>query len=97
MLKGVLHNWPDEQATLLLRNCCQAMGVDGRLLLIEWVVPPGDTPHPSKFLDLSMLFVYGGRERTEQEYTELLTNAGLRLDRIIGTTSTLNVIQAVRA
>jgi ubiquinone/menaquinone biosynthesis C-methylase UbiE len=97
MLKGVLHNWPDDQAVLLLRNCCRAMDATGRLLLIEWVVPPGDIPHPSKFLDLSMLFVYGGRERTEQEYIELLTDAGLRLDRIIGTTSTLNVIEAVRA
>jgi hypothetical protein len=97
MLKGVLHNWPDDQALTILCNCRQAMGSHGRLLLIEWVVPTGDTPHPSKFLDLTMLFVYGGRERTEEEYVSLLAEAGLRLDRIVGSGSTLNVIEVVLA
>ncbi|NMH99980.1 methyltransferase [Pseudonocardia sp. K10HN5] len=97
MLKGVVHNWADDDAVVLLSNCRRAMGRDGRLLLIEWVVPTGDTPHPSKFLDLAMLFVYGGRERTEEEYVGLLGAAGLRLDRIADTKSTLNVIEVVPA
>jgi hypothetical protein len=98
MLKGVVHNWPDDQALMLLRNCRRAMEArDSRLLLIEWVVPPGDAFHPSKFIDLSMLMVYGGRERTEEEYVELLARADLRIDRIAGTASTLNVIEVLPA
>jgi hypothetical protein len=97
LLKGVVHNWPDDAAVTLLRNCRRAMGPDGRLLLIEWVVPPGDEPHPSKLLDLSMLFVYGGKERTEQEFVELLSAAGLRLVRVVGTASTLNFLEAAPA
>jgi SAM-dependent methyltransferase len=97
LLKGVLHNWPDDQALVMLRNCRRAMGADGRLLLVEWVVPAGDVPHPSKFLDLAMLFVYGGRERTEQEYVALLTEAGLRISRILGSASTLNVLEVIPA
>jgi hypothetical protein len=97
LLKGVLHNWPDDQALVMLRNCRRAMGADSRLLLIEWVVPGGDVPHPSKFLDLAMLFVYGGRERTEEEYVALLTEAGLGITRVLGSASTLNVLEVVPA
>jgi hypothetical protein len=97
MLRGVLHNWPDDQALTILSNCRQAMDSHSRLLLIEWLVPTGDTPHPSKFLDLSMLFIYGGRERTEEELVSLLTKAGLRVDRIVGSARAQNVIEAVPA
>jgi hypothetical protein len=97
LLKGVVHNWPDDDAVRLLRNCRRAMSADGRLLLIEWVVPPADEPHPSKLLDLSMLFVYGGKERTEQEFIELLSAADLRLVRVVGTSSTLNFLEAAPA
>jgi hypothetical protein len=97
MLKGVLHNWPDDEALTILSNCRHAMGSQGRLLLIEWVVPTGDTPHPSKFLDLAMLFVYGGRERTDEEYVSLLAKAGLRMDRVVGSAAALNVIEVVPA
>ncbi|MDT4989282.1 MAG: hypothetical protein QOI74_3376 [Micromonosporaceae bacterium] len=97
VLKGIIHNWPDDQAAAILGNCRRAMGPDGRLLLIEWLVPEGDTPHPSKLIDLSMLLVYGGQERTEREYTGLLAEAGLRLDRIIESPSSLKVIEALPA
>jgi hypothetical protein len=97
MLKGVLHNWPDDDVVTVLRNCRQAMTADGRLLLIEWLVPTGDTRHPSKVVDLSMLFVYGGRERTEQEYAVLLAEAGLRLARVVGSSTSLTVIEAIPA
>jgi len=97
LLKGVVHNWPDHDAVVLLHNCRQALGRNGRLLLIEWLIPPGDAFHPSKLVDLSMLFVYGGKERTEAEFGELLTAAGLRIARTVGTPSTLNLIEAVAA
>lgn len=95
MLRGVLHNWPDDQVRTILGNCRQAMEPHSRLLLIEWLVPTGDAPHPSKFLDLAMLFVYGGRERTKEEYVDLLAEAGLQVDRIVGSSPAQNVIEAV--
>ncbi|MGH9059062.1 MAG: methyltransferase, partial [Acidimicrobiales bacterium] len=64
LMKSVLHNWSDAQAAELLRNGRRAMAPGSRLLLIERVVPPGDAPHPSKDMDLFMLVVLGGRERT---------------------------------
>jgi SAM-dependent methyltransferase len=97
LLKGVIHNWPDHQAEAILANCGRAMGRQGRLLLIEWLVPTGDTPHPSKLIDLSMLLVYGGRERTEEEYVRLLDAAGLRLTRVLDAPSSLKVIEAMPA
>ncbi|GAA0624379.1 methyltransferase [Kutzneria viridogrisea] len=95
LLKGILHNWPDEQVLTILRNCRRALDTRSRLLLVDWVVPSGDTPHPSKFVDLAVLFVYGGRERTKDEYVTLLAEAGLRLTRVLDTESALNVLEVV--
>lgn len=95
LMKGILHNWSDEHARAILANCRRAMDAHGRLLLVDWVVPTGNAPHPSKFLDLAMLFVYGGRERTEAEHAWLLAEAGLRLARVVGPPSMLNVLEVV--
>jgi hypothetical protein len=97
LLKGILHNWSDADALTLLRNCRTAMGTRGRLLMIEAVVPDGDTFHPSKILDLAMLIVYGGRERTMTEHRRLLTEAGLRFTRVVEAAAPLSVIEAVPA
>ncbi|GIE88970.1 hydroxyneurosporene-O-methyltransferase [Actinoplanes regularis] len=97
VLKGVLHNWSDADAAVLLRNCRAAMGPGSRLLLIEAVVPPGDEFHPSKVLDVAMMIVYGGRERTLTEHTELLVEAGLRFDRMVDAAAPLSVIEAYPA
>ncbi|MEV0898063.1 methyltransferase [Actinoplanes sp. NPDC049802] len=97
LLKGVLHNWSDTDAATLLRNCRAAMTPESRLLLIEAVVPPGDDFHPSKVLDVAMMIVYGGRERTLSEHMELLTGAGLRFGRMIEAAAPLSVIEAFPA
>ncbi|GAA2899444.1 methyltransferase [Actinoplanes cyaneus] len=97
VLKGVLHNWPDADALTLLRNCRAAMGPESRLLLIEAVVPPGDDFHPSKVLDVAMMIVYGGRERTLAEHKELLAQAGLRYGGTVEATAPLSVIEAYPA
>jgi SAM-dependent methyltransferase len=97
LMKGILHNWTDDDARAILANCRRAMDARGRLLLVDWVVPTGNAPHPSKFLDLTMLFVYGGRERTEAEHSWLLAEAGLKLARVIGPPSMLNVLEVVPA
>ena len=64
------------------------------MLLVEMVVPPPNVPHPAKMLDIVMLTVPGGQERTADEYRELLAKAGLRLTRVLPTASPVSVIEA---
>ena len=66
MLSHIIHDWDEQECLTILRNCRRAMSRDARLLLVEMVVPPGNDFHPSKFLDLVMLTVPGGQERTAQ-------------------------------
>jgi len=94
LLKGILHNWSDEDAVNLLRNCRRAMGPASRLVLLEAVLPPGDAFHPSKFLDLAMLIVYGGRERTLDEHRTLLERAGLRITETGSAARPMRLIEA---
>ncbi|HWS98655.1 MAG TPA: methyltransferase [Pyrinomonadaceae bacterium] len=96
MMKHIIHDWDDERAVMILRNINEAMKRDGRVLLIEIVVPEGNEPHMSKVMDLEMLASPGGVERTAKEYRDLLASAGLRLTRIIPTKSPFSIIEAVR-
>ena len=68
-----------------------------RLLIVEMVLPPGDTPHPGKLLDMVMLVLVGGQERTEADYANLLDKAGFRLNRVVETHSPVSVVEAVLA
>ncbi len=95
ILSHIIHDWSEEQCLLILGNCRHAMGAQGRLLLVEMVLPGGDTPHPGKMLDMVMLMVPGGRERTETEYAALLDKAGLRLTRVTPTASPVSIVEAV--
>jgi O-methyltransferase/methyltransferase family protein len=94
LLKHIVHDWPEEQAVGILRNVRAAMGPHSRLLLMENVVPQGNTPHSSKLIDLWLLLLVGGRERTEAEYDRLLTAAGFKLSTITETAAGLSVIEA---
>ena len=81
LISNVLHDWDDDQALVILRNCARAMGSDGTLLIAEWVLADGSEPAPvSNVFDLEMLMVTdGGRQRSTGEFAELLGRAGLRL------------------
>jgi O-methyltransferase domain/Dimerisation domain len=94
LLSLVLHDWPDDQARRILANITAAGGSGARLLLLEFVVPPGDSPHMSKISDLNMLAIMGGQERTETEWRELLTAAGFTGIGIRQTGTPFSVIQA---
>jgi len=96
VLARVLHDWSDEQAMAILRVIRRSVPSNGRLLIVEMVVPPGDTPHRSKALDISMLLLFGaGRERTEREFAGLLQATGFRLSRIVRSLSPASVIEAL--
>jgi SAM-dependent methyltransferase len=96
LLKQIVHDWDDERATRLLTNCHRALAPGGTLLLVEMVVPADNRPSPAQAMDLNMLVLLGGRERTEAEYRRLLGDAGFRLERVIPTHSPFSVIEAAR-
>jgi hypothetical protein len=97
VMKTVIHDWPEDEALTILRNIRAAIDPAGRLLLVEFVVPDGNRTHPAKVLDLEMLLVVGGRERTEAGYRELLAKAGFTLTRVVRTAAPLSVVEAVPA
>jgi len=96
VLKWIIHDWDDERAVTILSNCRRAMPEQAKLLLIEAVIPPGDAPSFHKFMDLNMLVMTGGRERTEAEYRALLAPADLNLTKIIATRSEMSVLETAR-
>ena len=97
ILSHILHDWNDDKCLTILDHCSKAMNPDGRLLIVEMVLPPGDAPHPGKILDMVMLALIGGQERTETEYASLLDKAGFRLSRVVATQSPVSVVEAVLA
>ncbi len=94
VLKWIIHDWDEEKSVAILANCRRAMGAHAKLLLIESVIPPGNQPYFHKFMDLNMLVMTGGRERTEAEFRSLLEAAGFRLDRIVNTPAEVSVLEA---
>ena len=97
LMASILHDWDDDRSIAILKTCRQAAPKTAKLLLVEMVIPPGDAPFFGKILDLNMLVVLGGRERTEAEYRDLLSAGGFRLDRIVPTPSLTSVVEAVPA
>jgi hypothetical protein len=94
-MRWILHDWEDSKSLTILENIKQVLPANGKLLLAEAVVPEVGEPHFSKFFDLIMLVMTGGRERTEKEWRVLLEKAGYRIERIIPTNSFLSIIEAV--
>ncbi len=95
LLSHVIHDWNEDRCLTILGHCRKAIKPDGRLLIVEMVLPAGDTPHPGKVLDMVMLVFPGGQERTEVEYASLLGKAGFRLSRVVPTASAVSVVEAV--
>jgi hypothetical protein len=96
IMKHIIHDWDDERALTILRNCHRAMTEDGKLLLVEVVLPGGNEPSFGKIMDIEMMLLPGGMERTEAEYKELFARAGFRLTRIVPTASPVSLIEGVR-
>ncbi|MFN2531963.1 MAG: methyltransferase [Pyrinomonadaceae bacterium] len=94
ILKWIIHDWNDEQSITILKNCRNQMTPDGRLILVEAVVPESNEPHFAKFIDLNMLVMTGGKERTAREYEQLLATAGFKVNKILPSDLPTSVIEA---
>jgi hypothetical protein len=97
LLCGVIHDWGDDRAVTILRNCRKAMSRSGRVLLVDMIVPDGTSASFSKLLDLNMLVMNGGRERTIAEFRALLNAAGYKLTRTVPTMAPQSLIEAIAA
>jgi len=97
LLSHIIHDWDDGENAMILGNVREAMKPDGKLLLVEMVLPEGDEPHMGKMLDMMMLLVPGGEERTPSEYAALLEPNGFHMTRVVPTASAVSVVEAVRA
>jgi len=95
VLKWIIHDWDRDRAVAILRKCHGAMNQTGRILLIETVIPGPDEPHPGKIMDFVMLLGLGGQERTEEQYADLLQEAGFALSRVVPTASPMSIIEGV--
>jgi ubiquinone/menaquinone biosynthesis C-methylase UbiE len=96
VLKQIIHDWDDERAAVILKSCRRALRPNGRIQLVEMLIPTDNSPGPVQFVDLNMLVLLGGRERSEAEYSKLLEEAGFKPPRFIPTQSPFVIIEALR-
>ena len=97
LLSHVIHDWDDVENGIILGHVREAMNPGGKLLIVEMVLPESDEPHMGKMLDMMMMLVPGGEERTPSEYAALLEPNGFRIERVVPTASAVSVVEAVRA
>lgn len=95
-MRHIIHDWDDDKSLAILSNCHARMSAGNKLLLVESVIPPGNDPFMGKFLDLAMMLIPGGKERSEDEYRELYHKAGFDLMRIVPTTTEVSIVEGVR-
>ncbi len=96
MMRHIIHDWDDETSLTILRNCHAAMSVGSKLLVIESVIPPGNEPFGGKLLDLVMMLIPGGKERTEDENRTLYEQAGFELSQVVPTETEISIVEGIR-
>ncbi|MFS8097955.1 acetylserotonin O-methyltransferase [Lentzea alba] len=97
LLKHVFASWPDADCARLLAACRAAISPNGRILVINGVIPPGNDPHPGKTIDILMMTLLHGKERTLPEYESLITEAGFTVSQVIPVSPNATIIEAVSA
>lgn len=93
-MRHILHDWTDDLCVRILRNIRKVIPADGRVLIIEAVVPEGNEPSMSKLFDMFMMIFPDGKERTEAEYRKMLAEAGFTLHSVTPTDSAVSVVDA---
>ena len=94
VMKHIIHDWDDEKALTILKNCAVHLKPGGKVILIEDVLSPGNEPNMGKWIDIEMFMMPGGKERTEEEFRDLFARSGLKLTRVFPTKSPLWVVEA---
>ena len=97
LMKYIIHDWDDDRSCTILRHCREAMSPGGRVLVVEHVIAKGNARDWGKLLDVNMLVLLTGRERTLEQFRALFGRAGLRLRRAYPTASALRILEAVAA
>lgn len=94
VLKYIIHDWDDKRSQAILSNCRRAMNGKGKLLLVEDLVCGPNQPCRAKVSDITMLVRTGGRNRTENEYRNLLSKSGFEITRVLSAQGELSIIEA---
>jgi hypothetical protein len=95
LLKYILHDWTDEKCIVILRNIRKAIAPGGRLFVFDSVLKASNEPDFGALMDLNMLVMTGGRERTEPEFRSLLKQAGFELKRVVRTDAPVSIVEAI--
>jgi hypothetical protein len=93
LFRHVLHDWTDQQCLQILRHCRKVIPAQGRLLVVECIVPTGNGRSISKEFDISMMNFTGGLERTEVQFRALFANAGFELSSITPTATMVSIAE----
>jgi hypothetical protein len=93
-MRHILHDWSDELCVTILSNIRRVMPAAGRLLIVESMIPEGNDPSPAKLLDMIMMLVPDGLERTEAQFRHIFSESGFRLAGVTPTHSAVSVIEA---
>jgi predicted O-methyltransferase YrrM/predicted transcriptional regulator len=94
VLSAVLQDWNNASSLRILQNIAKAAPAGARLVIIDMVVPQGDAPHPTKMLDITMLGMLGGRQRSESEWRQLLADGGFTLQRVVTGSGSYSALEA---
>jgi hypothetical protein len=96
LLKQILHDWNDEQCRTILANCARRLAAGGRIYIVEMVIPDDNSPSLASLMDLNMMVMLPGRERSLKEYKMLIDASGLRFERVLQTQSPFQIIEALK-
>lgn len=96
LMRHIIHDWNDDKSLTILKNCHAALPELGKLLILESVIQPGNAPFWGKFVDLIMLLVTGGKERTAEDFRSLFDRAGFEMTRVIPTSSDLSIVEGIK-
>ena len=97
IMKHIIHDWPDDLCLKILKACRKSVNAGGKLLVVDWVIQPGNNFSPGKFLDLQMLIFPGGCERSEKQFRDLFAAAGWQLTRIVPTAAGESIVEGIPA
>jgi len=97
IMKHIIHDWDDESCIKILSHCREGLNEGGKVLVVDMVITDAPESALGKLLDLEMLIMLNGRERTESEFADLFVKAGLRLSRVVATKSPVCLVEAVPA